>query len=82
MIKACNKNCICQKCAQEMYKPGKAFINILIGSASGLPVQVGTIQIDTDPLLVEDWMLNKVSQDAAKALTKYVLESNAGKVVN
>jgi hypothetical protein len=62
--------------------PGRTYMQIMIASPQGLPVQVGSITIDTNPLLVEDWMLEEVSRNAAKSLTKFVLESNVGKVIN
>ena len=65
-----------------MESTGKFYSLILIGLAGEPPVQVGSITIETDPLLVEDWMLEKVSIDAIKQLTNFVIKSNEGKVIN
>lgn len=74
-----NKKCECPNCSM---KRGQVHIQIMIGNQHGMPVPVGSIRIDTDPFVVEDWMLEKVATDAAKSLTKFVLDSNSGKVIN
>jgi len=75
----CQDKCKCPHC---MSKPGRAYVQVMIGDTNGLPVQVGSIVIDTDPLLVEEWMLQRVAQDASKQLTRYVANSNFDKVLN
>lgn len=54
----------------------------MIAGPLGLPVPVGSIEIKTDPMLVEDWILQKVASTAVKQLTKYVVNSNYGKAIN
>ena len=61
---------------------GKGTAAIMIGAVDGMPVHVGTIQIDSIPLLVEPWMIQKVLMNATKELTKYVVNNSNGKVEN
>lgn len=57
-------------------------MTISISFEDTLPVEVGYITIVTDPLLVEDWMLEKVSMAAIKQLTEYVIKANTGRLIN
>lgn len=57
-------------------------MQLLIESPDSPPVLAGSITIDVDPFIVDDWMLEKVSASAAEHLSKLILEANVGKVIN
>lgn len=73
------KKCTCPICS---LKPGQVFMQVMIGHPTLPPQSVGTIEIHTDPLLVEDWMLEKVALDAVASLGKFIVQNNEDKVVN
>lgn len=73
------KDYTCKNCSLPL---GHLHMDIFIGGANGLPVKAGFIEIKTDPFLVEDWMLQKTSEYAARKLTQFIVESNVGKVIN
>lgn len=48
---------------------------VMLTDDNGIVNHIATVRINAMELVVEDWMIEKVSADAAKQLSKYVINS-------
>ncbi len=78
MNKCSGPGCTCEAC---LTIPGRSHVTIMLSVPGEMPACLGYIDINTDPFLVEDWMIRKVTETAVRQLTKYVV-NNTGKVIN
>ena len=56
--------------------------NIMIGDSLGQLVTIGTIEISSDSILVEPWMIEEVLKNATLRLSKYALNYSKEKDVH
>jgi hypothetical protein len=70
-----HKQCTCPNCTNQ----AQVTMQVMIGHPTMPPQPVGMVIINTNALLVEEWMLEKVALDAVASLGKYIVQSNQGK---
>lgn len=58
------------------------FVMVMIATSKGKPIPVGSVEVKSDSILLEPWMLEDIVDRASKRMTWYAANNDKGKVVN
>lgn len=58
------------------------FVVVMLASSKGDTIPVGSVEVKSDSILLESWMLEDIVDRASKRMTWYAANNDKGKVVN